>query len=185
MEWTLTVENCCREEPILTPCWNCFFDLLFIAVVFISIHNGLPQRTLPRCLIVKLKWLCSVYGEIIWPCPSVNCYKEKKRLTHSFQRLALPREILQDLWPLLLYFLIASPTLFCLLTLVPPCFSLWFYKRTWHPDPTRWSFWDISLPSSWSAGFLNSNIPCLSASFLRFIGLSCGEQSEHGLMVIW
>ena len=23
--------GCCREEPILIPCWNSFFDLLFIA----------------------------------------------------------------------------------------------------------------------------------------------------------
>ena len=23
--------ECCREKPILTPCWSYFFDLLFIA----------------------------------------------------------------------------------------------------------------------------------------------------------
>ena len=41
---------CCREEQILTPRWNCFFDLLFIAVVIKG--NSLPQRTLPFCLSV-------------------------------------------------------------------------------------------------------------------------------------
>ena len=45
----------CREEPILTPCWNCFFDLLFVAFVIIIIHTDLPQRTLSLFLTVKLK----------------------------------------------------------------------------------------------------------------------------------
>ena len=40
------IHLCCREEPILTPFWKCFFDLLFVAVVTIIIHNDLPQRTL-------------------------------------------------------------------------------------------------------------------------------------------
>ena len=35
-EWS----ECCRDEPILTPCWSCLFDLLSAAVVIISIHNG-------------------------------------------------------------------------------------------------------------------------------------------------
>ena len=39
---------CCREESILNPCWNCFFDLLYIVFVIIIMHNGLPQRTLPQ-----------------------------------------------------------------------------------------------------------------------------------------
>ena len=34
---------CCRDKPILNPCCNCFFDLLFVAFAII-IHNGLPQR---------------------------------------------------------------------------------------------------------------------------------------------
>ena len=32
----------CREEPILTPCWNCSFNLLYVAFVTIIMHNGLP-----------------------------------------------------------------------------------------------------------------------------------------------
>ena len=27
-----------ERKPILTPCWNCFFDLLFIAFVIICNH---------------------------------------------------------------------------------------------------------------------------------------------------
>ena len=42
------------EKPILTLCWNYFFDLLFVAVVIIIIHNDLPQRILPLGLTVKL-----------------------------------------------------------------------------------------------------------------------------------
>ena len=45
--------------------WNCFFGLLFVAVVIIIIHNGLPQRILPLCLTVKLKCFCSAQREII------------------------------------------------------------------------------------------------------------------------
>ena len=38
----------------MISCWNCFFDLLFIAFVIIIIQNGLPQGILPLCLTVKL-----------------------------------------------------------------------------------------------------------------------------------
>ena len=55
VEQTLTVGNSCREKPILTPCWNCFFDLLFVVFIIIIIHNELPQRILPFCLTVKLE----------------------------------------------------------------------------------------------------------------------------------
>ena len=54
-----------------------FFDLLFIAAVITIMHNGLPHRTLPLCLNVKLKCLCSAHREIIWPCPCVNGYKKR------------------------------------------------------------------------------------------------------------
>ena len=40
-----------EKKPILTPCWNCFFDLLFVAfVITIIIQNGI----MPLCLTVKL-----------------------------------------------------------------------------------------------------------------------------------
>ena len=41
---------CYRKKPLLTPRWNCFFDLLSVAFVIIITHTGLPQRILPLCL---------------------------------------------------------------------------------------------------------------------------------------
>ena len=46
---------------------------------------------------------------------------------------------------------------------------------------TRWLFWGASLPSSRSADFLNKVIFLSSTLHLRFIGLSCGDQSKSGL----
>ena len=68
--------SCCREEPILTPFWNCFFDLLLIAFVIIIILNGLPKGPHPSAQL--LKCLCSAHRKIIWLCPHVNgCKKEE------------------------------------------------------------------------------------------------------------
>ena len=40
-----------EKKPVLTPCWNCFFDSLFVAfVITIIIQNGI----MPLCLTVKL-----------------------------------------------------------------------------------------------------------------------------------
>ena len=103
---------------------NCFFDLLFVAFVILQtlgdsegqgslaccspwgrkeldmtepLNNNKPAAEdpapLPDC---KLKCFCSAYREIIWPYPSVNSYNKKKRLTHPFQRLAIPGDVLQD-----------------------------------------------------------------------------------------
>ena len=45
------------------------------------------------------------------------------------------------------------------------------YRRIWHPDPPRWLIWNINLPCSWSAGFLDkalflASTPCLSINWL-------------------
>ena len=61
---------CCREGPILIPCWKLLFWLAFVAVVIIIKHNSLPQRILPLCLTVKLKRFVHLI-EIIWHCPPV------------------------------------------------------------------------------------------------------------------
>ena len=58
VEWALTVGNC-PEEPKVTPCWNCFFDLLFVAIVIIIIHYGLTQKTLAFSLPVNMPFLSS------------------------------------------------------------------------------------------------------------------------------
>ena len=65
-----------RSSQLWLCVGSCFFDLLFVAAVIIIIHNGLPHRTLPLCLNVKLKCLCSAHREIIWPCPCVNGYRK-------------------------------------------------------------------------------------------------------------
>ena len=67
----------------------------------------------------------------------------------------------------LLYFLTFSLSVFC--------------KRTRHPDLRRWLFWDISLPISRSASFLNKVVFLASTSRLWFIGSECGEQNKLGL----
>ena len=81
VEWALTVGNC-REEPKVTPCWNCFFDLLFVAIVIIIIHYGLPQMTLPFNLPVNVPFLSSQGDKLTLPS------YEEKNLTLTFQRLA-------------------------------------------------------------------------------------------------
>ena len=45
-------------------------------------------------------------------------------------------------------------------------------------SPAKELFWDISLPSSGSVGFLNSHILCFNISSLGFISLSCSKQSK-------
>ena len=69
---------CCREKPIPTSWWSCSFDLLSVAFVIIIIQNGLPQRILPVCLTVKLKWLC------LEPCPPVDDRKEEKNTSPAW-----------------------------------------------------------------------------------------------------
>ena len=54
----IPVTTLAEKKPVLTPSWNCFFDLLFIAFIII-IQNVLPQRILTLCLTAKLKHLCS------------------------------------------------------------------------------------------------------------------------------
>ena len=69
------------QKPILT-CWNCFFGLLVVAIVIIIIHHGLPQKTLPFSLTANVPFLSSQGDKLTLPS------YEKKKLTHTFQRLA-------------------------------------------------------------------------------------------------
>ena len=46
---------------------NCLFDLLFVAVVTILIHNGMPQKTLPLCLTIKVPFFSSQRDNLTLP----------------------------------------------------------------------------------------------------------------------
>ena len=78
----------------------------------------------------------------------------------------------------------ASPSLFCLLTSVPPCFSLSDCLK--EPDIqilTRWLPWNISLRSSWSPGFQNKII--FLASTPRLLdSLACHVVSRMSLGLV-
>ena len=56
-----------KEESILTLCWNCLFDLFFVAFVITVIHNGLPQRILPFCLLNFIVQLISCVRLFVIP----------------------------------------------------------------------------------------------------------------------
>ena len=161
---------CNREEPDLTTRWifffyfNLCFPLLLFTKRILSIHNGLPRGTLPLCLNVKPKCLCS--GKHLDPV-YLWMAARKKKLTHPLLGAAHSRGYLQNLWPF--SFISSSPSPLCAI------------KETGIQTPIRWLFWDINLPSSWSTSFLNKVVFLASTPCLRFIGLSCGEQSKLGL----
>ena len=141
----------------------CFLLLLFTKRI-LSIHNGLPQGTLPLCLNVKPKSLCS--GK--HPDPDhLWMAARKKKLTHPLPEAGHSRKHLENLRPF--YFTSSSPPLLCSI------------KETGIQTPIRWFWGNISLPSSQSAGFLNKVIFLSSTPCLQFIGLLCGKQSELGL----
>ena len=98
--------------------WSCFFDLLFVAFVITMIYNDLPQRTLTLSLTVVLKHICLAYREIIWPCPTV------KRRNWNISSLRLAWRCFERLRAFSFYFPTVSPSLFCLLNLLPYCFFL-------------------------------------------------------------
>ena len=92
----MEVRLCNREERNLTTCWICFFffNLCFQLLLFtkriLSIHNGLPRGTLPLCLNVEPKCLCS--GKQPEPV-HLWMATRKKKLTLPFLRLAIPGDI--------------------------------------------------------------------------------------------
>ena len=128
---TSSLSSCNREEPNLTTCWICFFysNLCFPLLLFtkriLSVHNGLPRGTLPLCLNIKPKCLCS--GK--HPDP-VHLWmaSRKKKWTHPLPEAGHSRAYLQNLGPL--YFTFSSPP------------ALYAIKETGFQTPMRWLFWD-------------------------------------------
>ena len=76
----LKFRRCCREKPILTPPWNCFFDLLSIAFIIIITHNGLPQGFLPLC--------CSMYKSLPTLCDPMDCSTPGFPILHCLPEFA-------------------------------------------------------------------------------------------------
>ena len=91
----------------------------------------------------------------------------QKKLTHPLPKAGHSRGYLQNLWSF--YLSSSSSPLLCAI------------KETGIQTPIRWLFWDFSLPSSRSTSFLNKVVFLASTPCLRFIGLSCGKQSELGV----
>ena len=115
---------CCKEESVLSPCWIHFLNLLFVA--FVIIHTDLPQGTLPLYLNIKPKF--NIQDPVhLWMATG------RKKLTHSFARLAIPGNIGK------------INALFTLFPRLPP--SL-FHKETGIQTPIRGLFRDINLPPS-------------------------------------
>ena len=92
-----------------------YFFALIIKMAFLSLLAILWNTTFKWVYLSfsPLPLACSAHRKIIWWC-HLWMDAKKKRLTHPFLRLALPRDVLQDWRPFLLYFFIASPSLFCL-----------------------------------------------------------------------
>ena len=90
---------CYREEQNLTTYWIWFFNfnlcflLLLITKRILSLHNGLPQETLPLCLNVKPKCLCSEKHSDL---AHLGMAARKKKLTHTQPRLAIPGDICKN-----------------------------------------------------------------------------------------
>ena len=124
-------------------------------------HSKWPVSEDATPLPVKLKCLCSAQRETL-TLSTCEWLWEKKEINTSLPEAGPPGHVLQAWWPFLLYLLIAFPSLFCLLTLVARGFSLWSIEEPGIQTWTRWLFWDISLPSSPSASFPKSHIPCLN-----------------------
>ena len=148
--------NCNREEPILTPCWICFFDFN-LCFSFLLWGNPGP------CLNVKLKCFCLFFfsahrrqsdPDHLWMAA------ERKKLTYPL----LVKQITFD-------FISSSPSPLCSI------------EEPGIQTPKRWLFWDISLPSSQSANFPNKVIiPCLSILSVDFLG--CHEVNRRNLDLV-
>ena len=128
------------------------FPVVLFTTGILSIHNGLPQETLPLCLCSRPVHLWMAIG--------------REKVTHLLPGLAIPGDICQ-INGLLFYFL-TSPALCSI-------------KDTGIQTLTKQFLWDISVLSSQSTGFPNKVAFPAWAPHLWFIGLLWGKQRELGL----
>ena len=131
--------------------------------IVVSIHDGLPRGTLPLCLNVKLKCLCSAHRETLPTCE----WLQKRRNEHiPFLMLAKSGDILQDLWP---FYFTSSPP--------PPLCSI---KETGIQAPIRWYSRMIVHHLLGCLAFRIKSLVLASTPRLLIIGLSYSEQTELG-----
>ena len=125
--------------------WEC------VAISFSRGSSRPRDRTLVSCTtgrlltvwatreaLCKLKCHCSAHRDIFWPCPPMNSYNKKKRLTHPFKGQPFPLEMFwetEDPFNLLPHCLSLSILSFDFSSSL--LLSLWLYKRTWHPDSDK------------------------------------------------
>ena len=145
-----------EKQPILTPCWNCFFDLLFIAFVIIIICNRCLKGPCPSVWLLKVPFFRTL---------SSCRWQEGRNERIPCLRLA----ILGDVCKINGLFL-------CFLT--SP--YLWSIKEPGIWTPIRSLFWGTSLPSSQSASFLNKVIFLVSTPHLSD-SLACHGVSRASL----
>ena len=122
--------------------WS-LLSVAFVLSIVITIY-GLPRGTMPLCLNVKLKWLCSAHRETPWPCTPMDGYRKEEINTSHPQSCPKPGVILQDLWPF--YFTSSSPPPLCSIKETSIQTLIRWYSRTlvhhllWCP-----AFWIKSL----------------------------------------
>ena len=146
--------------------FNPCVPLLLFTKRILSIQNGLPQGTLPLCLNVKPKCLCS--GKHPDPVHLWMAVRKKKlTLTHPLPEAVHSRGYLQNLWPF--YFTSSSPPLVCSI------------KETGIQTPIRWFAETLVCHLLGMLAFRIKVVLLTSTPHLRFTGLSCSEQSEPGL----
>ena len=154
------------RKPILTPRWNCFLDLLFIAFIII-IQNGLPQRVLPLCLMTTPR--CLLQNPVhLWMAG-------RKKLTHPLPEVCYPRRCFQDsvqfshsvvsdsLWP------------HGLQHAKPPC-----------PSPIPGVYSNSCLLNQWCNPTISSSIIPFSSTFnlSQYQGLFQWASSSHQMVKV-
>lgn len=134
--------------------------MLLFTKKILFIHNGLPQGSLPPFLNVNPICLCLGLFSTCWRL------QEGRNWHIPTLKLAIPGDICKINGP------------FTLLLTFPL-----FYKKNWHLDPTRGLFWDVSLPSSRSAGFPNErHIPCFNILSLELMACHAVNRASWTLV---
>ena len=160
--------NCYSEEPMLTPHWICLFDFKLYFSLLLLLQSYIVACLREPCLSAWLLMFSFQEDNLTLPtCEWMMA--RKKKLTHLSLEGGHSRRCFARLIALftLLHHCLSLSTLPFLLNFLIISLS-GSIKEPGIQTQTRWLFWDISLPSSWSAGFLNKVIFLASAHCLLF-----------------